>query len=85
MKILQVRKSFKKEFKRQIKFAIIAAVGFTIAFAWRDAVFTSVLNYVSKILDVAPSHFLTEIYTAITITVLGVIVILITSKIFKGE
>jgi hypothetical protein len=85
MKIFQVKKSFRKEFKRQIKFAIIAAVGFTIAFAWRDAVFEGVLNYVSRILEVSPTHFLTEIYTAITITFLGVLVIFITSKILKGE
>ena len=85
MKILQVKRSFRKEFKRQIKFAIIAAVGFTIAFAWRNAVFEGILNYVSRILEVAPNHFLTEVYTAITITLLGVIVIFLTSKILKGD
>lgn len=33
MRIFQTKRSFRKEFKRQIKLAIIAAVGFTVAFS----------------------------------------------------
>ena len=83
MKVLKVSKSFKKEFKRQARFAIVAAIGFTIAFAWRNAVFESFRNYVARIMDLAPEHYFTEIYTALAITLLGVFAIFITSKILK--
>lgn len=85
MKILQTKRSFRKEFKRQIRLAIVAAIGFSIAFAWRNAVFDSFESYVAKFLDVDPSHFLTELYTAITITFVGVCLIFITSSILKEQ
>ncbi len=83
MKIFRVNHSFNKEFKRQIRLAVTAAIGFTIAFAWRNAIFDSFQNYVSRFLDVQREHYLSEIYTALTITLFGVILIFITSKILK--
>lgn len=79
----RIKKSFKKEFVRQVRMAITAAIGFTIAFAWREAIFYSTLNFVSRFLDLTKEHYSTTIYTAITITVAGVLLILITSKILK--
>jgi hypothetical protein len=83
MWVFNTKRSFKKEFKRQIKLAIVAAIGFTIAFAWRDAIFNTFQSFVSRVLDVPPEHFLTGIYTSIAITLAGVIVIMITSRIFR--
>ena len=83
MKILKTKRSFKKEFKRQIKLAIVAAAGFSIAFAWRQALFDAFQNYVSRILDVQKDHYLTEIYTATAITLAGVALIFVTSKLLR--
>lgn len=83
MRVLKVSKSFKKEFKRQIRFAIVAAVGFTIAFAWRNAVFEAFRNYIARIMDLAPEHYTTEVYTALAITFIGVLAIFLSSKILK--
>lgn len=80
----QVRKSFKKEFKKQLRFAIMAAIGFTIAFAWRDAVYNSASSVVDKFTNAA-DFVLSEIYTAIFITIIGVVLLLFTSKILKDK
>ena len=83
MELLKTNRSFRKEFKRQIRFAVVAAIGFSVAFAWRNAIFDLFQNYVARFLDVAVGHYLTEIYTAIAITLAGVLLILITSKLLK--
>ena len=83
MRILKAKKSFKKEFKRQIKLAIIAAVGFTVAFSWREAIFNTFENFVSRFLDVPLEHYLTKTYTALAITIFGVVLIIVTSKMLK--
>jgi len=85
MKFKKPKKSFRNEFRRQIRLAMTAAIGFTIAFAWREAVFQSFQNVVSRALDLAPEHFTTQIYTATTITVAGVLLILLTSRILKDK
>lgn len=83
MKVLKTRRSFKKEFRRQIKMAIVAAVGFTIAFSWRQAIFDTFQSFVVRFLDVQPGHYLSENYTAFAITIAGVLVIFITSKLLR--
>jgi hypothetical protein len=85
MRIFKIKRSFQTEFRRQIRLAIIAAVGFTIAFAWREAVFDSFLNFVSRFLALTPEHYSTKIYTAIAITFAGVLLILFTSKILREK
>jgi hypothetical protein len=85
MKILKTNRSFRKEFKRQLRLAIIAAIGFTVAFAWRNAIFDTFQSFISRIFALAPTHFTTEIYTAITITLAGVAIIFLTSKILKDK
>ena len=85
MKILKTKRTFKKEFKRQLKIAIDAAIGFTIAFAWRNSIFDTFQRQVARFLDLAPEHFTTEIYTALSITIVGVLLIFITSKLLRGD
>lgn len=85
MRIFKTKRSFRKEFKRQIKLAIIAAIGFTIAFAWREAIFSLFQNFVSRFLDVTPDHYLSNMYTSIAITFAGVLIIFITSKLLKED
>ena len=83
MGILDTRRSFRKEFKRQIRLAIVAAIGFTIAFAWRDAIFNAFQSFVSRFLDLPAGHYMTQIYTAAAITLAGVLLIMLTSKLMK--
>jgi len=83
MKILKTRRSFKKEFRRQLRLAITAAIGFSIAFAWRNAIFSFFQNIVTRLLDVPPEHYLSDTYTSITITIAGVLLIFLTSKILR--
>ncbi len=76
-------RSFRLEFKRQVRLALVAAIGFTIAFAWRNAVFDAFESYVSRLMDIPVAHYMTEVYTAIGITLVGVVVIMLTSKLLK--
>ena len=85
MRIFKTSRSYKKEFKRQLRLAVTAGIGFTIAFAWRNAIFESMLNYVSRILDISPNHYLTEVYTAIFMTFLGVFLIFVTAKLLRDD
>lgn len=82
---MALTRSFRKEVKRQTRLAIAAGIGFVIAFAWKEAIFEGVLNYVTRIMDVAPDHYLTETYTAIAITLIGVVALLCTSNLLKDN
>ncbi len=83
--LIKTKRSFKQEFKKQIRFAITAAIGFIIAFSWREAVFDLFLNFTSRVLDLPIDHYSTKIYTAVVITIFGVLLILLTSKILKDR
>lgn len=85
MKYFDTKRSFKKEFRRQIRLAILAAIGFTIAFSWKTAVFNTFQSFVSRFLDVPVGHYLSQTYTAIAITLAGVLLIFLTSKILRDK
>jgi Na+/H+ antiporter NhaC len=80
MRILKTKKNFRGEFKRQMRYAIAAAVGFLIVFAWRDAIMTGARNLIEKFTETS-----NEIITAMFITVIGVVIILISSKLLKDK
>lgn len=84
-RIFRTKKSFRDEFKRQIRFALTSAIGFTIAFVWRDAIFQMFSSFTSRILDIAEEHYTTKIYTAVIITLLGALLIIISSKLLKEK
>ena len=81
---IRAGKKFRREFKKQIRFVIMAAVGFIIAFAWRDAIYNSSSYIVDKFIDAA-DVVLSEIYTAIFITVIRVLFLLFTSKLLRDR
>lgn len=83
MQIFNTKSSFRKELKRQIRMAVVAAIGFTIAYSWREAIYDTFNNFVARFLQVSPDHYLTHNYTAIAITLAGVLAILATSKLLK--
>ena len=84
MRILKTKKSFRKEFRRQLKYAIAAAVGFLIAFAWRDAIYNAVHEVVSKF-EETTKGMTSEISTAVFITIVGVLIILISSRLLREK
>jgi len=80
MRILKTKKNFRGEFKRQMRYAIAAAVGFLVIFAWRDAILNSAKNFIEKFTETS-----NEVITAMFITVIGVVIILISSKLLKEK
>lgn len=82
MRLLKAKKSFWKEFKRQIRYAIVAAVGLIIAYAWKEAIFESTEKLVEKVAE--STQFMTNnLWASLVITVIGVMIILISSKLLK--
>lgn len=75
------KKSFKQEFKSQLRLAIAAAVGFTIAFAWKDYVLFQANDSIQKLAILAP--YFSRFLGALLITLMGVIIILISSKVIR--
>ena len=63
--------------------ALVAGIGFSIAYAWREAIYDTFNEFVARFLEVSPDHFLTHSYTAVAITLAGVLAILATSKLLK--
>lgn len=72
---------FKMEFKKQIRLALAAAIGFIIAFAWKDFVLKLTGDALSRFLELNP--ITSSLVLSIVVTFLGVLIILISSKILK--
>ena len=83
MRIFKAKRTFKKEFKRQIKYAIAAAVGFLIAFAWRDSIYLSVSKLVETFEKTTQAA--SNMLTAILITIIGVLIILVSSRLLRDK
>jgi len=75
--------TFKKEFKNQLVIAILAAFGFLIALGWRDFI-SEFVNKIALSLNVTDQLYLYKLFSAITITIIAVLGILVISK-FKSE
>ena len=74
-------KNFKGEFRKQIRLALAAAVGFIIAFAWKDFVFKITGDFLSKVLKL--SAITSALAVSIFLTFIGVLIILISSRILR--
>ncbi|MEK6833347.1 MAG: DUF5654 family protein [Nanoarchaeota archaeon] len=72
-------KTFKKEFKREMNTAILAAFGFLIALVWKDVITASVDNLSEK------AHFGGAIVSALVVTVICVLGIMLFSRILKEK
>ena len=73
--------NFKREFRKQLRLALAAAVGFIIAFAWKDFFFKLTEDFLSKFLKLNP--ITSALAISIFITFVGVLIILMSSKILK--
>jgi hypothetical protein len=67
---------FKTEFKKQTRLAITAAIGFIIAFAWKDYITAVSQNWLSGF-SALSGHVLLS--SAVLLTLIGTILILIAS------
>lgn len=70
---------FKKELISQLRFLIIVTLGFTIAFTWRQTIFDTTQWAVQAITHLENSTGL-SVLTSITITLIGLLIILLTSR-----
>lgn len=82
-RLFKTKRNFRKEFKRQLRYAIAAAVGFMVIFAWRESLINSVRNIVDRFSE-STQVVTTEISTAVLITLIGVLIILFSSKLLKN-
>ena len=73
--------NFKREFRKQLRLALAAAAGFIIAFAWKDFIFKLTGDFLSKFLRL--SLITSALAVSIVVTLLGVLIILISSRILK--
>jgi len=61
-----------------------AAVGFTIAFAWRNSIYNVTREVVERFNESA-LHVISGVYTAIIITIIGVGIILASSRLLRDK
>ena len=80
--LVKTKKNFRKELKRQLRYAIAAACGVLIIYAWKDAIWTFTRDLVEKI-EQATVIVSTNIVAALIISVIGVLIIIISSKLLK--
>ena len=76
-----MKENFKKEFRKQLRLALAAAVGFLIALAWKDFIFRITGDFLSKFLKL--SQITSALAISIFLTFIGVLIILISSRILK--
>ena len=76
------KKKFSKQFKEHLRIGLSAAVGFTIAFAWREPLIKLVNTFMFKYID-SSAEFHASILSALLITFLGVILIYYMSRILR--
>ncbi|MBU0894741.1 MAG: hypothetical protein KKF48_00570 [Nanoarchaeota archaeon] len=71
--------NFKREMKKAMNTAIVAAFGFVIALVWKDVI----TEWVSTITGASPVHG--KIIEAILVTIIAVIGIIIVTRIFSEK
>jgi Na+/H+ antiporter NhaC len=81
---MKIKHRFKREFKRQVRLAIAAAIGFLIAYAWRDTIFNLTEDLVQSISSTM-STYLINFTSSLIITLVGVGLILLTSRLLEEK
>ena len=77
-------KSFKREFRRQLRLLIIITLGFTIAFTWRQTIFDLSLNFISSLTSITNNSEL-DILASVLITSISLIIIYVTAHMLKDR
>jgi hypothetical protein len=82
MKLLAFDRPFKSELKKEMRLLVLMTIAFSIAFSWRQTMFDATMWVIEKTFNL--EHGLTSnILASTTITLLGLILIFLTSKWFK--
>jgi len=71
-------KSFRKDFRKQLKTLVVVGAGFTIAFTWRQTIFDiskRIVEFVTNIKDSSVLSIATSIFTTIFSLLLVLLVI----------
>ena len=70
--------AFKKEFKKQLLFAVSAAFGFLMAFSWRDPI----MDFIGFLINGVGirSQIYGGVISAIVLTIVGVLFLMVISK-----
>jgi hypothetical protein len=71
--------NFKREFKKEMNTAIIAAFGFLIALVWKDVI----TNFVNNVSEKSPLHG--ALVSALAVTIICVLGIMLVSRILKDK
>jgi len=79
---MKTKTKFKEEFRKQLRLAIAAAVGFIIAYSWRDFIIELSKDTINAITATMNIHLI-NLASSLLITFLGVLIILFTSKMLK--
>jgi hypothetical protein len=77
-------KAFYKEFRKHTVVAILAAFAFLIALAWRDF-FSEFINYLIENSKLSGEAYIFQLVSAILITIIAVLGIMVISKINVDE
>jgi len=77
-----MKKKFKIEFKKQLRLAIAAAIGFLIAFSWRDFLFDLTRTAIIKLTLMTNVHFV-GFFSAFFVSLVGVLLILLSSRLLE--
>jgi len=81
MVLIKTSGSFRTELKRQLRYAIAAAVGFMIAFSWRETIIASTREILERMTNAGGN--IINVYNSFFITIIGVLIILVSSKLLK--
>jgi len=72
-------KEFNREFKKEMRIAIIAAFGFLIALVWKDVI-TSVVDNITQ-----EAHVSNALVSALIVTIICVLGIMLVSRVLKEK
>jgi len=75
-------KFFQRELRREVRMLIVVAIGFTIAFTWRQTIFDAALNVIQRIFS-PEGAVIASVMASILITIIGIVLILFTAKFLK--
>ncbi len=83
-RLFGAERSFRREFKKQLRLLIIITLGFTIAFTWRQTIFDLSLAFVSYLTETQNTSEL-SILASLFITALSVVLIYIMAHFLKDS
>jgi hypothetical protein len=76
------KRNLKKTFKEELRYGLAAAVGFLIAYAWREPLLILFEDLVKIVTNFALPYSI-KIISALIVTVLGVVILWIASRVLK--